>query len=396
MSSPLRLCGALALLLLSLATGCRKEAATQEIPTPAAAVPPPAVSAPPVPDAVIAEPPPSLEDALACEALMGLRTLMDGQTSVFAEKSSYTADPSLLPALPACADGTRTPTPDGTWSSGCHFRYRITATTPLPTPSFTLQAVGAGAAEGREYAMSSGLEDSQRVWPAALDPEVCGSALAPSVCEAAQNLRALFTAEKAYFGERDRYSQDLATVGFVPEPCLDGTRADGLPPPGAGCYFHYHVEVQGTAPQQTFTATARGTGPLEGTTLQYRSDSTWSPEGVSLDHCFETGEPTACEAAVHLRSLFTAEKAHFAERDSYSTDLALIGFEAPPCIDGSRAGGGLPPAAGCHYVYRVEVEGTAPEQTFTAIARGVGEVEGTELRLSSSFAWSPAEPACGG
>jgi hypothetical protein len=276
MSNPLCLHGTLALVLLSLAPGCRKEAEAQDIPTPAVA-PPPAVSAPPVPDPVTVTPPPSAEDALACEALMDLRTLLGGQAAVFAEKDHYTADPSLLPALPACTDGTRAAAPDGTWLAGCHFRYRVTATSGLPEAAFTVQALGAGAAEGREYTMSSGLEDAQRVWPAALTPDVCGSALAPSVCEAAQHLRALFVAQKAHFQEKDRYDADLSAVGFRAESCLDGTRADGQPPPGAGCHFHYAVEVQGTAPEQTFTAIARGVDEMEGTGLRLSSSFTWSP-----------------------------------------------------------------------------------------------------------------------
>ena len=36
--------------------------------------------------------------------------------------------------------------------------------------------------------------------------------------EAKTNLKALFTAEKAYFGEKDKYSIDLQAVGFAPEP----------------------------------------------------------------------------------------------------------------------------------------------------------------------------------
>ena len=226
-------------------------------------------------------PPPSREDALACEALVDLRTLLAGQASVFAEKSAYTAEPTLLPPLPACADGTSAPAPDEAWLSGCHFRYRVTETTGLSVPTFTVRAEGAGEAEGREYTMSSGLEDAQRVWPAALTPDVCGSALAPSVCEAAVNLRHLFTAQKAYFQEKDRYEANLHTVGFRPEPCLDGTRADALPPPGAGCHFHYEVEVQGTPPEQTFTATARGAGVMEGTELRLSSSFTWSPAAPS-------------------------------------------------------------------------------------------------------------------
>jgi len=203
MSSSLRLCGALALLLLSLAPGCRKESERQDVPTPAAVTPPPVVPAPPVLEPVEVEPlpPPSREDALACEALMDLRTLLAGQVSVFNEKSAYTAEPALLPTLPACEDGTRAPVPDETWIAGCRFRYRATTTSGIVESTFTVQVIGVGAAEGREYTMSSGHEDARRVWPAALTPDVCGSALAPSVCEAAVNLRALFTAEKAFFQE---------------------------------------------------------------------------------------------------------------------------------------------------------------------------------------------------
>ncbi|MBF5043249.1 hypothetical protein FGE12_12690 [Aggregicoccus sp. 17bor-14] len=278
---------ALSLLLLSLCSACQKEKAPAPEPVvlpaqptgPQAPVEPqPTPAQPTGPQAPVdPEPTPaqpqSREDALACEALLDLRTLMDGQSSVFGEKDRYTADPAELPALPACADGTHTAAPDAAWMSGCHFRYRVTDASATPDGTFTLQAVGAGTAEGREYTVTSGHLDSQRVWPAALAPEVCGARLAPSVCEAAVNLRGLFTAEKAYFGEKDRYSEDLSQVGFLPEPCLDGTRFEGGLPPAAGCHFAYSVEVQGTAPEQTFTAVARG----EGTELRFSSSATWTP-----------------------------------------------------------------------------------------------------------------------
>ncbi len=391
MQSPARLCCALVVSLLSLSSGCRKATAQEPELAPTVTVPAPADPAPSDPAPPPVEPPASREDALACEALVDLRTLMEEQRAFHAERDHYAADATLLSALPACADGTRAPSPDATWLSGCHFRYRVTDASVTPDGTFTLQAAGTGAAEGRAYTVTSGTLDSQRVWPAELTLDVCGERLAPSVCEAALNLRALYVAQQATTAEKGRYSEVFTELGFSPEPCLDGTRADGLAPPGAGCHFHYEVEVQGTAPEQTFVAKARGAGALEGTTLQYTSSSTWGPADVDVRPCFDTGEPTACEAAAHLRNLFTAQKAHFQEKDRYSEDLVVIGFEAPPCIDGTRLQGGAPPAAGCHFTYRVEVQGTAPEQTFTAIAR---DAQGGELRYDSSATWTPAEPAC--
>jgi type IV pilus assembly protein PilA len=35
--------------------------------------------------------------------------------------------------------------------------------------------------------------------------------------EAKTNLKAMFQAEKSYFAERDTYSQDMQTIGFIPE-----------------------------------------------------------------------------------------------------------------------------------------------------------------------------------
>ena len=127
---------------------------------------------------------------------------------------------------------------------------------------------------------------------------------------------------------------------------------------------------------------------MAGTTLQYFSDNRWRPLGVDVSSCFP--EPVICEAAMNLRSLFTAQKSYFQEKDRYSEDLALVGFVPERCEGGIVAWSGE--VAGCHYAYRVEVQGVAPEQTFTAFARGA---DGSELRYDSSARWAPAEPACG-
>lgn len=274
MTHPSRLCCSLALLLLSLTAGCRKEAEKAPAPAPAAVVPKPTPASPRVPEEQTPDASVSREDALACEALVDLRTLMDGQRAFFGETDHYTADPTRLPLLPACADGARTATPDATWMAGCHFRYRVTAASATPDGTFTLHAVGAGAAEGREYTVTSGTLDSQRVWPASLTLEVCGDLLAPSVCEAALGLRSVYTAERSFFQEKDLYSGDLTLIGFLPEPCLDGTRLGGGEPPATGCHYTYRVEVQGVAPEQTFTAIARD---AEGAELRLDSSSTWTP-----------------------------------------------------------------------------------------------------------------------
>ncbi|RKH24529.1 hypothetical protein D7V77_20615, partial [Corallococcus sp. CA041A] len=71
-------------------------------------------------------------------------------------------------------------------------------------------------------------------------------------------LSALYTAEHAFFGEKDRY--DLpAAVGFLPLPCADGTRP---PAPEShsvgGCQFVFTVLEAGRAPDTTLKLEARG------------------------------------------------------------------------------------------------------------------------------------------
>ncbi|AFE04138.1 hypothetical protein COCOR_01549 [Corallococcus coralloides DSM 2259] len=80
---------------------------------------------------------------------------------------------------------------------------------------------------------------------------------AEAMCE----LSALYTAERSFFGEKDRYDIP-AVVGFLPLPCADGTRP---PAPDAhsvgGCQFVFTVLEAGRAPDATLKLEARGVTP---------------------------------------------------------------------------------------------------------------------------------------
>ncbi|RKG93268.1 hypothetical protein [Corallococcus terminator] len=231
-----------------------------------------------------------LHERLRCEALLGFRGVMEGQRNFFGEKDRWTEDLALLPVPAACADGSRVSTPDAGWLAGCHFRYAVRVAGTLPDDTtYSVRAVGVGGiAEGLTYSMTDGFVGGKplRVWPPELVLEEChgvrrpeGAPLPAPLCEGTLNLRGLFTAQKAYFGERDRYSERADTVGFSPEPCLDGSRA---PVPDAawtaGCRFIYRAEVWGEMPAQEFRLTARGvTGTVAGQELTLDSRSNWSP-----------------------------------------------------------------------------------------------------------------------
>ncbi|RKH58237.1 hypothetical protein D7W81_29535 [Corallococcus aberystwythensis] len=232
-----------------------------------------------------------MRERLRCEALLGFRELMVAQHAYFGEKDAWTADVSRLTPLAPCADGSRVPTPpDEAWLAGCHFRYAVSVAGSTPNDTtYSVRAVGVGGlAEGLTYAMTDGNADGQpvRVWPPSLVLEEChgvrrpeGTPLPAPLCEGAFNLKSLFTAQKAYFQEKDRYSESAPQVGFLPEPCLDGSRA---PVPDAtwtaGCHFIYRAEVSGTAPEQTFRLTARGmSGAVVEQKLTLDSQYTWSP-----------------------------------------------------------------------------------------------------------------------
>ena len=94
------------------------------------------------------------------------------------------------------------------------------------------------------------------------------------------------------------------------------------------------------------------------------------------------------EAFANLKALYVAQKAYFAERDRYSTDLDAIGF-APDewCQDGARLTIKEKPSAakkiGCHFVY--EVETMDRSRQFRAHARGAaGAALGRDFLVESS------------
>ena len=92
--------------------------------------------------------------------------------------------------------------------------------------------------------------------------------------EARRNLKSLYVAEKAYFQERDRYSDDLAEIGFVPEACADGTKpATQGRRSASGCYFVYKVVLAGRGPDSRFVGYAYGAAPVvKGVEYQIFSD----------------------------------------------------------------------------------------------------------------------------
>lgn len=97
--------------------------------------------------------------------------------------------------------------------------------------------------------------------PAAAREPDPGASLRAMEEEAFKNLKALFTAQKSYFAERDRYTTDLDQVGFLPDEwCEDGARLKikekSTSVKKVGCHFIYEVETLDSSMQ--FRAYARG------------------------------------------------------------------------------------------------------------------------------------------
>ncbi len=78
--------------------------------------------------------------------------------------------------------------------------------------------------------------------------------------EAVCGLKGLFTTERAYFNEKDRYDPSPERLGFLPLPCADGTRpsTSGGASVG-GCRFVFTVTEAGTA-LESLRAEAHGVG----------------------------------------------------------------------------------------------------------------------------------------
>ncbi|MBS1149100.1 MAG: hypothetical protein H6Q89_798 [Myxococcaceae bacterium] len=96
------------------------------------------------------------------------------------------------------------------------------------------------------------------------------------------------------------------------------------------------------------------------------------------------------EAFLNLKGLYVAQKAYFAEKDRFTTNLDEVGF-APDewCEDGARLRIKEKPTAfrkiGCHFIYEVETLGAAPQMEFRAYARGaVGAALGFNYLVESS------------
>lgn len=112
---------------------------------------------------------------------------------------------------------------------------------------------------------------------------------------------------------------------------------------------------------------------------QQKADAQTKPTPpVAVKRTFEE------EAISHLKSLWTAERAYFAERDRYTSNLRELGFE-PDAFneDGAKMKekvDGEKTAASAHYIYSVELD----DRGFIARARGaVGDAKGIEFELRS-------------
>lgn len=223
-------------------------------------------------------------------------------------------------------------------------------------------------------------------------------------CEGIREMRALHEAQVSFFQERDRFSLNLAEVGFAPAACADGSRAP-VPGPGwvAGCHFAYRVTAVTNPPTgESFTAVAQGAAgtPAEGVKLTLGKPS-WDKlvfalerggvrRFVGWDECLPAASFT-CDAQQRegvqgLRALFTAERALLQEKDRYSSDFAELGFLPMGCTDGTRAA--VPDSSwmgGCRFIYRVALTGTGPTMTFTATARAVsGPIAGTTMKIDQT------------
>lgn len=129
--------------------------------------------------------------------------------------------------------------------------------------------------------------------------------------EAKTNLKSIFTGEKAFFGEKDRYSTSFQDLGFQPVPRSDGTQ---LPVPSpewrAGGRFIYSVELRGAE----FQAYALGMdGKVKDVEYEIRSDGDWagSPRkiaaavvGSAVDETFRVAHQ-GVRVRLKLPSLFS-------------------------------------------------------------------------------------------
>ncbi|PTL80252.1 hypothetical protein [Vitiosangium sp. GDMCC 1.1324] len=230
------------------------------------------------------------------EGVEAMSHVFEGMQAYFAEKDQYPSTLTQMGFWPmSCTDGSRAPLPGTDWVAGCHFTYRVTSVTGSPNPSFMVIAQGAAGTPVADVTLGIGSPSIQNIvfwveragvrrfidWEERVPTE---SVYAAQEQEGVANIRALFTSEQAIFQEKDRYSSNLAEVGFLPLSCTDGTRPSG--PDSSwlgGCRFIYHVQVTGPS---SFIATARAvSGRVAGTTLQIDETGTLTRTPVYSDAC---------------------------------------------------------------------------------------------------------------
>jgi hypothetical protein len=222
-----------------------------------------------------------------CEGIRAMKALHDAELGFLEEKERYSRNLTEVGfAPPACADGSRAPVPGPDWVAGCHFTYRVTAMTSLPAsqPSFTAIAQGAAGTPAAGVTLQIGKSSSLKKVVFWLErggvrrnvgwdecPEPASFTCSAQQREGTEDIRAIFIRQQVFMHQKGRYADNLVELGFRPMRCPDGTRA-AVPDSSrwvGGCRFIYRVEVTGTGPALTFTATARAiSGLVEGTTMK--------------------------------------------------------------------------------------------------------------------------------
>jgi hypothetical protein len=237
---------------------------------------------------------------------------------------------------------------------------------------------------------------SATAWADAGTPVDCGTV----ECEAIRGMRSLFGAEHAYFAQSDAFTLNLASAGFAPAACPNGSRAP-VPGPGwvSGCNFSYKVAGIAPYPSPGFTAVAQGVAGTAsaGITLQIGTHPVsgilfWLERNgvrryVDSAEC-QSPQSFTCEAELrearsNMNYIYVVEQSYYVEKDQYSANLPLVGFMPEGCSNGTRAT--VPDAswvAGCRFIYKVTLNGTSG---FTATAKAVtGATEGTVLTLTQT------------
>jgi hypothetical protein len=116
---------------------------------------------------------------------------------------------------------------------------------------------------------------------------------APDSREAVCSLRALFTSQKSYFQEKDRYAETPAQAGFVPDECPDGTLPLSPHPVHArSCHFIYRFPLP-EPHAKDFRAEALGVrGPWQGVRFELREDGrVLRADGSEVKETCETPAP---------------------------------------------------------------------------------------------------------